>query len=212
MVTSHPSPFGTGEHRASTVGEVGGAFPTGTWTQLTEPKVLCPNRYQYLHGNVGDIPGAGHSGSLSCLGTWPDNSSHQPGRGQELEPLTHRPELAGHGQPSSNHSGRKTEQSISAFSHEGHEGFPPPILLCWFPGWVTIQLLYSTCLWQPGCHYVLPCAQCSKEGQGGEKKKFPCRHGHGRNAGALAGCATGCMQCSWQCWAGRAVSASLGQR
>ena len=42
---------------------------------------------------VGALPGARHSGGLSagmwlsCLGTWRDNSSHQPGA-QELEPLT----------------------------------------------------------------------------------------------------------------------------
>lgn len=59
--------------------------------------------------------------------------------------------------------------------------------------------------------HVLPCAQCSREGQGRDKTP-PCPHGHGRNVGAPAGCATGCMQCSWQCWAGRGVSASLWQR
>lgn len=59
----------------------GGAFPTRTQTQLTERKVLCPNRYQHLRGSVGDIPGARHWGSLSCPGTWPDSSSHQLGRG-----------------------------------------------------------------------------------------------------------------------------------
>lgn len=75
----------------------GGAFPARTRTQLTERKVSCPSRYQHLHGSVGDAWGAGHSGSLSCLGTWCGNSSHQLGRGQELELLTNRPELAGHG-------------------------------------------------------------------------------------------------------------------
>lgn len=61
----------------------GGAFPTRTRTQLTERKVLCPNRYQHLHGSMGDIPGARHWGSLSCLGTWCDSSSHQLGRGHQ---------------------------------------------------------------------------------------------------------------------------------
>lgn len=46
-----------------------GASPTRTRTQLTERKVSCPNRYKHLRGSVGDIPGAGHLGSLSCLGT-----------------------------------------------------------------------------------------------------------------------------------------------
>lgn len=46
---------------------------------------------------------------LSYLGTWHDNSSHQPG-GLELEPPTKaRPELVGHGQPSSNCLVRKTK-------------------------------------------------------------------------------------------------------
>lgn len=54
LVTSHPSPFGTGEHRANAIEEVGGgAFPMRTRTQLTERKVLCPNRSQHLPGNVG---------------------------------------------------------------------------------------------------------------------------------------------------------------
>lgn len=96
LVTSHPSPFGTGEARCHRSQGGEGAFPTRTRTQLTERKVLCPNRYQHLRGSVGDILGAGHSGSLSCLGTWRDNCSHRLGRGQELEPLTNRPELAGH--------------------------------------------------------------------------------------------------------------------
>lgn len=51
LVTSHPSPFGTGEHWANAIKE--GAFPTRTWTQLTERKVLCPSRYQHLPVSVG---------------------------------------------------------------------------------------------------------------------------------------------------------------
>lgn len=79
------------------LGRWGGAVPTRTRTPLTERKVSCPNRYQHLCGSVGDAWGTGDSGSLSCLGTWHGNSSHQLGRGQELEPLRNRPELAGHG-------------------------------------------------------------------------------------------------------------------
>lgn len=60
----------------------------------------------------------------------------------------------------------------------------------------------------PQQRHVLPCAA----GKAKEGKKSPCPPGQGRNAGAQAGCATGCMQCSWQCWAGRGVSASLWQR
>lgn len=52
LVTLHPSPFGTGEHRANAIGEVG-AFPTRTRTRLTERKVSCPNRYQHLPASVG---------------------------------------------------------------------------------------------------------------------------------------------------------------
>lgn len=51
LVTSHPSPFGTGEHRANAIGE--GALPMRTRTRLTERKVLCPNRYQHLPVSVG---------------------------------------------------------------------------------------------------------------------------------------------------------------
>lgn len=35
---------------------------------------------------------------------------------------------------------RKSNQSTSAPGSEGHEGFPPPIPLRWFPGWVTVQV------------------------------------------------------------------------
>lgn len=52
LVTSHPALFGTGEHRANTVGD-GGAFPTRTRTQLTERKVSCPGRYQHLPVSMG---------------------------------------------------------------------------------------------------------------------------------------------------------------
>lgn len=80
LVTSHPSPFGTGEHGANTGGEVRGLFPQEHRLGSQSERFRVP-RYQHLRGSVGDVPGAGHSGSLSCLGTWRDNSSHQLGRG-----------------------------------------------------------------------------------------------------------------------------------
>lgn len=67
LVTSHPSPFGTGEHRANAIGE--GAFPTRTQTRLTERKgFFCPNRYQHLPVSVGGWgtywePGTGAAGA-----------------------------------------------------------------------------------------------------------------------------------------------------
>lgn len=66
LVTSHPSPFGTGERRANAIRE--GAFPTRTQTQLTERKVSCPNRYQHLPVSVGGWgtyrePGTGAAGA-----------------------------------------------------------------------------------------------------------------------------------------------------
>lgn len=160
MVTSGPSPFGTGECRANAIAE--GAFPTRTQTRLTEREDLCPNRYQHLPVSMG---GWGHNGSqahrrpeqslvasasklLYCLGTLLDSSSRQPS-GQELALLT-KMELTQPGMPDPAATAwcEREQKNHFCLQYRGPsqieppKAFPPPGPLNGGPssGWVAGQL------------------------------------------------------------------------
>lgn len=67
LVTSHPSPFGTGEHRANAIGEGGGFSHENTDSAhrakgFVSQQVPAPT---WECGRVGDVLGARHWGSQS---------------------------------------------------------------------------------------------------------------------------------------------------
>lgn len=70
LVTSHPSPFGTGEHRANAIEEVGGGggFSHENMDSAHRAKGFVSQQVPaptWECGRVGDIPGARHWGSQS---------------------------------------------------------------------------------------------------------------------------------------------------
>lgn len=69
LVTSHPSPFGTGEHRASAVGDMGGLFPQEHGLGSQSERFCVP------------------TGTNTYVGAW--GTSQEPGTGAACPALGH---------------------------------------------------------------------------------------------------------------------------